>query len=322
MNIAIDLSPLQSPHRMRGIGYTLINFINNISDEERKQHFFIFFVSPPESTYFTGDPLDLLVLKGMTYEVRSIGYSKQRRSSKLNALGKLYYMFTKSRQHMQRMLPMKIQRLLNRLGRGYRSLRAFYFGDPRQQDLSNIDVYLQTDQSQSLPAKNSIKKALILYDIIPYVLESDYLWSYRTSRKYGLSRKRALVSKLRRWLYVHKVRLNTKNADYLLAISQHTKEDFVHYLTVPPAKIKVVPLGVSKPKNNTTNNPILHHYVKTSWGYIKRPLTLDSTVQFLLFVGGADRRRKLEDLVTAFNHLRARGQKTQTSLGWRHYAWP
>src|SRR5436190_305364 len=35
---------------------------------------------------------------------------------------------------------------------------------------------------------------------------------------------------------------------------------------------------------------------------------------YLLFVGGADRRRKLEDLVTAFNQLRAQGHELKLIL--------
>jgi hypothetical protein len=42
MKIAIDISPIQGPHRYRGIGYTVINFINNISKADREKHSFIF----------------------------------------------------------------------------------------------------------------------------------------------------------------------------------------------------------------------------------------------------------------------------------------
>ena len=72
-------------------------------------------------------------------------------------------------------------------------------------------------------------------------------------------------------------------------------------------------MGVSLPAKITNARP-LERYRKTSWGYSKKPLVLYSAVPFILFVGGADRRRKLQDLVTAFNHLRAEGLKLKLVL--------
>lgn len=49
MKVGIDLSSLQSAHRKRGIGYTLINFVNGMSQKERSENVFIFFVLPDGS---------------------------------------------------------------------------------------------------------------------------------------------------------------------------------------------------------------------------------------------------------------------------------
>jgi glycosyltransferase involved in cell wall biosynthesis len=77
----------------------------------------------------------------------------------------------------------------------------------------------------------------------------------------------------------------------------------------------VTPLGVSKPGKHFADTPTdLRHYKKTSWGYLEYPLELDSKVPFLLFVGGADKRRKLGDLITAFNNLRAQGHELKLIL--------
>ena len=51
---------------------------------------------------------------------------------------------------------------------------------------------------------------------------------------------------------------------------------------------------------------MVERYVGTSWGDVKISTKLPDT-PFLLFVGGADPRRKLADLVHAFNLLRAQG---------------
>ena len=62
MRVGIDLSSLQGPHRMRGIGYTLINFINNISDSDRKDNTYVFYLYPSG----VSDVLEILNLKDMS----------------------------------------------------------------------------------------------------------------------------------------------------------------------------------------------------------------------------------------------------------------
>jgi len=93
----------------------------------------------------------------------------------------------------------------------------------------------------------------------------------------------------------------------MIANSKLTKNDFVSYLGVKPSRITVTHLGVTMPDNAKTSQPPNHVYRSTSWGYRRETHHFDTNTPFLLFVGGADRRRKLEDLVTAFNHLRAQG---------------
>lgn len=283
MKIGIDLTPIQGPHRMRGIGYTLINLINYLPDNYRKENSFVFYVLPDELSDF-GSPLDILDLHHMEYEVKYI----------------------KPRRKFTRRLPGRLS-LLTSVLNVLVELRDLKYGDSRIKDLRGIDVFLQTDQSQSLPRGRKIKKVLVIYDIIPYVLEWDYLWSYQTAREtYGYSRKAAFRCSVRRKLYALKLSLNVKRAKLLLAISEATKEDFLKNFRVSENRVFVTPLGTSAPdvKNIVTT---LRRYEKTSWGYSPYDFKLDSKTPYILFVGGADKRRKLQDLVTSFNNLRAQG---------------
>lgn len=289
MTIGIDLSSLQGPHRMRGIGYTLLNFVNNISEEDRKKHKFIFFAYPTASNQ---SPLDLLNLQGIDFEVRDL----------------------KPKQRVNKKLPGRLNLLVSVLNQLI-ELKDLYLGDSRIKTLKNVDFFLQTDQSQHLPRnKWGMKTGLIIYDIIPYVLEWEYLWSYRTARRHGFSRKAALRVYARRWLYVHKIRINSRRADKLFSISEHTKSDFVKHLGIKANKIAVTPLGINLPSTDSQDNLGLQEYVKTSWGYLKKPVDIDPESPFILYVGGADKRRKLEDLVAAFNLLRAQGHKFKLIL--------
>jgi glycosyltransferase involved in cell wall biosynthesis len=157
---------------------------------------------------------------------------------------------------------------------------------------------------------------LIAYDIIPYSVEWDYLWTYQTARSvYGFSRKAAFRCHVRRGLYLFKLKLNVRRANSVLAISNQTAQEFRDKLHVPAKKLIVTPLGVNLPSTNAKPESVkLHQYVKTSWGYRLRDLDFDPAVPFILFVGGADKRRKLEDLVAAFNGLRAEGHNFKLIL--------
>ena len=312
MKIGIDLSPLQGPHRMRGIGYTLINFLNNISAEDRAKNTFIFFLLPGGDTMFP-DPIKLLDVENISYEVRYKGSDRNLQPKKRGVVNLIHVLktnFTKSHQYIQRtFFPHKVQRFFTLTSDGLKKILLVRRGNAHLKHalISDIDVYLEFDPGESLPAA-ALKNVLLIYDIIPYVLEWDYLWSYHTARQHGFSRQRSMRCSARRWFYVYKLRVNAKRSRVLLAISEQTKQDFVKYIGTPPDKIVVTPLGVNKPREQTDATVDLCRYTKTSWGYKKH--TLNSNLldkPFLLFIGGADRRRKIQDLVTAFNMLRAQG---------------
>lgn len=287
MTIGIDLSSLQGPHRMRGIGYTLINFLNNLPTEA-KSHKFIFFAYPETDT--EPDPVSLLNLEGYDYEVRPIRH----------------------RRRIRKVLPGKLNLLVSVLN-NLIEMRDLYFGDSRIPSVRGIDVFLQTDPNQSIPRKRGMKNVVVIYDLIPYVLEWDYLWSYSYARTRGYSRKAALRCAARRKLYWDKFHINTRRANKLLAISKQTAVDFNKHLDIKSNKIVVTPLGVNFPEQLKVT-PHLSKFVKTAWGYIQTPTTLSKNDSYMLYVGGADRRRKVEDLVAAFNHLRASGEDIKLVL--------
>ena len=189
----------------------------------------------------------------------------------------------------------------------------FTFGDTRIRNTEGIDVYLQFDQSQPLPVKKGIHTVLVLYDLIPYIMETDYLWSYGTARKNGKTRKGALRSHYHRMNYLTRLKKVTNKATYLIAISKHTKNDFVKYLNIKPDRIIVCYLGISSRAFANEKDPTLKKFEQTSWGYVKRDLELKSK-SYLLFIGGADPRRRLVELVSAFNNIRAQGKDIKLVL--------
>ncbi|HEX5744501.1 MAG TPA: glycosyltransferase family 1 protein [Candidatus Saccharimonadales bacterium] len=272
---------------MRGIGYTLINLVNNISSDLRKRHKFVFYYYTDDNS----DPLELLDLDGLDYEVRPLVHPKRVHAR----LPGKFHLVTK---------------LLNKVI----SLSSMYLGDPRITKTDGIDVFLQSDQMVYPPRGWGMKKVFIAYDLIPYVIEPEYLWNYKTARFRGLPVQAALRCAWRRQSYIHKLRVNSRRADKILAISDTTRDDFIRYVRPSRSKIVTVPLGVNKPRELDDSQPEMHRYVDSSWGYLKRPFRFSKDMDYLLFVGGVDHRRKLGDLVIAFNHLRAQGKDLKLVL--------
>jgi glycosyltransferase involved in cell wall biosynthesis len=289
MKIGLDLSVIQTPHRMRGIGATAINFINNMPDDTKIKHTFVLFLYPDEQE----KALEILNLEGLNYETRTI----------------------KKPERVNLPLPSKLKRF-NSIFNSLRDLQGIKKGDSRinKDDLKDLDSYLQFDQMQAPPKLNGLETCVILYDLIPYVLESNYLWNYKTGRVNGDSRKSSLRKSLLRKQYIRQVKLVCSSAHKLIAISEHTKKDFIKYVHAPASKIKVIHLGVSKNHSiNGNNKPSFEQYTENSWGYFQQQIDLTNK-PFILFVGGADPRRKLIDLVAAFNNLRAQGNDVRLVL--------
>jgi len=279
MKIGIDLSVLQSDHKFRGIGSVVINFINNLEAGDKKNNSFVFFVETKDEE----SAFDQLDLKDVSFETRYLVNKKYLQlPGKLNLLPKALY---KAIGYVQ-----------------------YFTGDPRtsRTNLKDIDYFIQFDQNRKLPRKASRKGVLFLHDLIPYVLESDYLWSFKTARLNGRSFKGSVKFAFLRFQYISRIKISTRRARLLLANSEHTKSDFVKYLGVNPKKVHVALLGINLPDLKNVKKPAFQSFKSTMWGDVKQ--TIDpSKKPYLLFIGGTDHRRKMVDLLAAYNNLKARG---------------
>lgn len=286
MIIGIDVSALQGPHRYRGIGKVVHSILSNLPNKSNVEYVLY--------GYEDGSPslqeISALLASDLKHELRPLSHLRQKEVT--------------SRQSR----PM---RYIKKAFQNLKELNSYRTGDARVEDTQGIDAFLQLDQSMPLPklSQNKACNVFVAYDIIPYVLESDYLWSYETARSKGLNRRASFKCSVRRSLYINKLRINARRADLILAISQTTKSDYIRHVTEKSKKIKVIPLGVDEQVEISAapSNGSLSRYKQTSWGYLPHSYSLKDK-RFLLFVGGADSRRKLDELVTAFNHLRAIGK--------------
>jgi glycosyltransferase involved in cell wall biosynthesis len=280
MKIGIDLSPLQMDHRFRGIGSVMVNFINNLDKKDKHDNQFVFFVEPKDENL----AFELLKLDDISYKVE--------------------YLHNTGFHHLPGPLDIISKAFYKLVG-----FIQYYTGDPRiSKDIMNgIDTFIQFDQNKKLPKKARRKAALFLHDLIPYIMESDYLWSYSTARLNGRSRKGSVKFAFQRYQYIQRVKISTRRAKVLIANSHHTKKDFIKYIHTNPNKIHVAQLGINPPaKSKKELTPQFYSFQTTMWGVVKEEFNPNEK-PYILFIGGTDHRRKMVELIAAFNNLRARG---------------
>ena len=169
------------------------------------------------------------------------------------------------------------------------------YGSPVK-DSAKSDVFLQFDYAFGVP-KNT-RTVVIKHDLIPYIFWDSFFDSAWLSFK-----NRALRTTLRTLFANHKykqtLRRSLKNAGVIISVSESTKNDLHRFFKLSNKKIKVAHLGVDMAPVKT------NHTQEVS----KMP-----TKPYLLFVGAGDARRRVDDLVTAFNNLRADGRDIQLVL--------
>lgn len=304
MIIGIDLTSLQGPHRFRGVGSVVRGFLNNLNHANHNNYVFYVLKKAAISSGQIINELDLINVK---YEIRYIDQSRKlhTKNTSKSRVGIGFYN-----------LPFfgillgtfaKLKNLAKIVNKSLRILKLIVFKTYTKNygNVSDLDAFIQFDQNMPLAnLHGKAKNILICYDLIPYILEKDYLVSYSTARYNGNKILESIVKQLDRIAYIQKLRANTKRADKLIAISESTLRDFVSILNVDPLKIRLVNLGIDEESEGKLSKT--HAYESTAWGYIKKPITLKKD-KYILFMGGVDKRRKIPDLITAFNHLKAEG---------------
>ncbi len=292
MKIGIDISSLQGLHRMRGIGYVTNHFIKNIPNQSPDT--FVFYIYKNGRKIIDKEILKNISLESSDYEVRCMSPPNDKRGEFTGRLKYLFKSFSKPK-----------------------TLASYILGSHKYGNVKDLDAFIQLDQSEPLARlRKGAKNYFIAYDLIPYVLEKDYLWGYHTARLNGKKRLGAIKCVVKRYMYIWKLKINTKKAHKVIAISKATKYDFEKILKVPSKKIEVISLGIdntSAQNKKINSDGLVDRYYYTPWGYITKRDSLKN-VDFLLFVGGVDPRRKLDDVVTAFNHLRGQGKDIKLVL--------
>lgn len=170
------------------------------------------------------------------------------------------------------------------------------FGDPLPEVKGKCDVYLQFDYAFGIP--KTVPSVLVKHDLIPFIFWNQYFTPVKQHIK-----NRALRSTLRTGFHNYRskkiLKKSVADATSIVTVSAHTKKDLEKVLGVASSKITASHLGVSDKPAKTLN---------------VSELTIKPSKPYLLFIGAADARRRVEDLVAAYNYLKAHNNDMQLVL--------
>jgi len=173
-----------------------------------------------------------------------------------------------------------------------------FYGRPVPQGRKS-DVFLQFDHALGVPLRP--KTVLIAHDLIPLIFWNEHFESPWLHVKHKAART-TLRTILNNYEFKRALKRSHKNADRILCVSENTLHDIHKYLRIPLKKMKVNHLGVSEKAVSTGQAG-------------SRPDNFP-TKPFLLFIGGIDKgkRRRVDDIVGAYNNLKAAGHDIQLVL--------
>lgn len=173
------------------------------------------------------------------------------------------------------------------------NLKNLYGNPIKKSDMS--DVFLQFDYAFGVPTDT--ETYLIKHDLIPLIFWSSYFESAWVPFKNKAART-TLRTFYANYKYKRILKRGLRRSHRIIAVSENTKNDIVRLFRISPDKITVTHLGVDKKIAKTEGATQAHLPTKP----------------YLLFVGAGDARRRVDDLIFAYNNLKAGGYDIQLAL--------
>ena len=152
-----------------------------------------------------------------------------------------------------------------------------------------VTVFLQPDPAFGR-ARGATKNVLVVHDLIGLVFYRAY---YPKLTKLIKAGPKAIIGNWLRRMLFHWSLGEIRRADQIIAISESTKHDLIHHLGLAPHKIDVV--------HEAFDADVYHRGAAMQ---TPSPIAL---TPFILYAGGADFRKNISALITAFEALKEQG---------------
>lgn len=182
------------------------------------------------------------------------------------------------------------------------------------------DALVQFDQLLGVP--ESVPTVTVVFDQIPLELGDRYPISYKPTyggaRRAGINRLTSANKAAARWRHERALVAALDRAASIVVISEHTRDTTLafaqeHGIGAVAERISVAYLGLDTDAPEDAEAPnLMDQSLIEGYG-------LDGT-PFVFFMGGTDDRRRIQDLVAAYNRLRARGHELKLVLAGYDFA--
>ena len=185
---------------------------------------------------------------------------------------------------------------------------------------AHADVLVQFDTLLGVP--ENVPTVVVIFDQIPLLLGDQFPISYKPTyggaRRAGIRRHVAMNKAAARWRHERQMAAAIERAAEIVVISNHTRDTTIEFargrgITGVDAKITVAYLGLATDSSDDADTPGLMEQDLID-GY-----ALDA-VPFVFFMGGTDERRRIQDLIAAYNRLRGRGHVLKLVLAGYDFA--
>lgn len=293
--IAIDASPLVDENRYRGIGMVAKQTLFNAPKSVKSNYQFILYV-PHE--YKEDEEL----LQAVSSELTANNLSFEFRSFR-----RIPFQFELYGGKFKKLLLLP------------KRLVGIFIKQQLAFDRMNISepYFIQFDMHNRMPNRLFYrgKSLLVIHDLIQYRLDADYLPSFRSTRNTGASIKASVKQGLRHWAYKRKVVRALSRSDVVLADSAFTLKDFEKIYPKLSVKAKVNYLGVDiNPSSINSKSHTFTTMKDTVWGLMPTKITINAKNRYLVYIGGADSRKNIQDVLATFNILKAQGENFKLVL--------
>ncbi len=165
----------------------------------------------------------------------------------------------------------------------------------------NINTFVQFDFMLGIPKIKGMETVIIGYDLIPLIFKNVYMPNIPQALGHATGKKAKIRAALRSVYYQIRYKLSYsvfKRADKILSISDSTRQSFISLLGVSPDKVTTIPLAP----------------VALSSGIDNSIIKAISDKPYIMYIGGTDFRKRIEDVVYIYNIVKGRGNNVSLVL--------